>query len=176
MNSPTFPDVKVRRLLSVSEVQQHELAQVLVDCVEGGASVSFMHPLTQEKALGFWRRVAEGVSAGDRALLVAEQEGRIIGTVQLVLDLPENQPHRGDVSKMLVHRSARGRGVGALLMAAVEQVARDCGKSVLVLDTSNDIAARLYTRAGWIECGTVPDYAIMPHGGYCATTFFYRHL
>jgi len=169
-------DVQVRRLMSVSEDQVHELAQVLLDCVEGGASVGFMQPLTLHKALTFWQRVADGVARGDRALLVAERAGRIVGTVQLVMDLPENQPHRADVSKMLVHRSARGRGVGALLMQAVERVARDCGRIVLVLDTANDVAARLYARSGWIECGTVPDYALLPQGGYCATTFFYRRL
>jgi len=169
-------DVQVRRLMSVSEDQVHELAQVLLDCVEGGASVGFMQPLTLHKALTFWQRVADGVVRGDRALLVAEQASRIVGTVQLVMDLPENQPHRADVSKMLVHRSARGRGVGALLRQAVERVARDCGRIVLVLDTANDVAARLYARSGWIECGTVPDYALLPQGGYCATTFFYRRL
>jgi GNAT superfamily N-acetyltransferase len=93
-----------------------------------------------------------------------------------VLDQPENQPHRADLSKMLVHRRARQRGAGAALMREAERVARECGKTLLVLDTASDAAARLYARAGWVACGTVPDYALLPHGGLCATTFFYRRL
>jgi GNAT superfamily N-acetyltransferase len=169
-------EVRVERLLSVSQAQLQQLALVLIDCVEGGASVSFMHPLSAERALAFWRGVAEGVARGERALLVAEDEAGIVGTVQLVLDQPENQPHRADLSKMLVHRRARERGVGAALVREAERVARECGKTLLVLDTASDAAARLYARAGWVACGTVPDYALLPHGGLCATTFFYRRL
>ncbi len=166
----------VRRLATVSPQQLEQLADVLIDCVEGGASVSFMHPLPRDKALAFWQRVADGVVQGQRALLVAELEGRVVGTVQLVMDLPENQPHRADLSKMLVHRSARRHGLGAALLEAADRVALECGKTVLVLDTASDEAARLYARQGWVECGTVPDYALLPHGGPCATTFFYRRL
>lgn len=169
-------DVQVRRLRSVTAAQAQALAELLVDCVEGGASVSFMHPLPMAKALAFWRDVAEGVVRGERALLVAEDATGIVGSVQLVLAQPENQPHRADLSKMLVLRRARRRGLGALLMAAAEQVARDCGKSLLVLDTASADAQRLYARLGWQRCGTVPGYALLPHGGLCATTYFYREL
>ena len=154
------------------------LADVLIDCVESGASVSFMLPLPREKALEFWRGVLDGVTRGQRVLLVAETAGgRIVGTVQLITAQPDNQPHRADVAKMLVHRDARRRGVAGLLMAAVDQAALDEGKSVLVLDTvTGGDAERLYQRAGWQSAGTVPKYALMPDGAYCGTTFFYKHL
>lgn len=154
------------------------LADVLIDCVQGGASVSFMWPLPRERALSFWRGVADGVARGERVLLVAEDtQGRIVGTVQLVMNLPDNQPHRGDVAKMLVHRNARRRGVAQQLMAAIDEVAREEGKTVLVLDTvTGGDAERLYERAGWQRVGSVPKYALMPDGAFCATTFFYKHL
>ncbi len=154
------------------------LAEVLIDCVEGGASVSFMPPMTTEKATLFWRSVADGVARGERALLVAEDvDGRLLGTVQLVLALPENQPHRADVAKMLVHRAARRRGVARRLLEAAERAARDEGRTVLVLDavTGGD-AARLYASAGWRRVGDVPDFALMPDGSFCSTTFFYKAL
>ncbi len=165
-----------RRLTTVTHAQIRALAELLVDCVEGGASVSFMSPLSIDKAMGFWRCVAAATARGERALLVAEDESGIIGTAQLILDLPENQPHRADLSKMLVHRRARRRGVGAAVLRAAEELAREFGKSVLVLDTASPDAERLYARLGWVRLGAVPDYALLPHGGFCATTFFYRRL
>jgi GNAT superfamily N-acetyltransferase len=128
------------------------------------------------KAVDFWRGVAENVARGARALLVAEDGDGVIGTVQLIFDQPENQPHRADLSKMLVHRGARRRGVGAALLRAAEDVARECGKSLLVLDTASDDAERLYARLGWQRCGVIPGYALLPHGGLCDTTYFYRIL
>jgi GNAT superfamily N-acetyltransferase len=154
------------------------LADLLIDCVEGGASVGFMLPLAREKAVAFWRRVAEGVARGERVLLVAEDgEGHIIGTVQLITSMPDNQPHRGDIAKMLVHRKARRRGIAQRLMAAIDDEARKEGKTVLVLDTvTGSHAERLYERAGWHRVGVVPKYALMPTGEFCATTFFFKHL
>jgi len=149
---------------------------VLMDCVASGASVSFMNPFTRERALAFWQRVTDDVSAGKRLLLVAEDAQGICGTVQLILDLPENQPHRADVSKMLVHRRARCRGVGAALMRAVEDEARALGKTLLVLDTASAEAERLYERQGWVRCGVIPGFALLPAGGLCATTLYYRQL
>ncbi len=143
------PSADVVRLATPTVAQIHVLAELLIDCVEGGASVSFMHPLSMARALAFWRGIADDVTTGARALLVAEDLGRIVGTVQLVLDQPENQPHRADVSKMLVHRRARRRGVGAALMGAAEQLARELGKTLLVLDTASADAERLYARLGW---------------------------
>lgn len=168
--------ISVRRLTGVSESQIESLADVLTDCVEGGASVSFMLPLARDTALAFWRKVAQGVDAGERALLVAEDGQGICGTVQLVLDQPPNQPHRADLSKMLVHRRARRRGVGAALMAAAEAQARACGKSLLVLDTASDEAERVYQRAGWVRVGVIPGYALLPAGGLCDTVYYYRQL
>ena len=166
-----------RRVHTLDDTQIDGLADVLIDCVEGDASVSFMHPLTRERALGFWRRVAQGVDAGERAVVIAEDARGICGTVQLVLDLPENQPHRADLTKMLVHRRARRRGLGAALLRAAEAAARECGRSLLVLDavTGGD-GARLYARHGWVRVGDIPGYALMPRGGLCSTTVFYRDL
>lgn len=154
------------------------LAGVLRDCVDGGASVGFMHPLTAERAEGFWRTVAAAVARNERALLVAEdRDGRLLGTVQLVLGLPENQPHRAEVAKMLVHGTARRRGVARRLLGAVERTALAEGRTLLVLDAVTDgDAARLYAAAGWQRVGDVPRYALMPDGAFCSTTFFYRDL
>jgi GNAT superfamily N-acetyltransferase len=169
----------IRRLSPTEAIACVEaLADVLIDCVEGGASVSFMLPLPREKAVAFWRGVAGGVARGERVLIVAEDaEGQLVGTVQLITAMPDNQPHRGDVAKMLVHRKARRRGVAQRLMAAVDDEARKEGKTVLVLDTvTGSDAERLYERAGWQRVGVVPKYALMPTGEFCATTFFFKHL
>jgi GNAT superfamily N-acetyltransferase len=166
----------VRRLVSVTDPQLEQLSQVLIDCVEGDASVSFMHPVSPAKALDFWRGVAGAVACGERALLVVEDAAGIVGTVQLVLQQPENQPHRADVSKMLVHRRARRQGLGEALMRAAESEARARGKTLLVLDTASTHAERLYARLGWQFCGTVPGFALLPRGGLCDTKFFYREL
>jgi ribosomal protein S18 acetylase RimI-like enzyme len=172
----TAPAWSVRRVHALDDAQIDELATVLIDCVEGGASVSFMHPLSRERAVTFWRRVAHGVAAGERALIIAEDAQGLCGTVQLVLDQPENQPHRAELSKMLVHRRARRQGLGAALMRAAEAAARDCGKTLLVLDTANDEAERLYERLGWTRVGVIPDFALLPQGGLCRTTVYYRNL
>lgn len=173
----TTPSWSIRRLFSVDEAQIDALADLLIDCVEGGASVSFMLPLTRERAVAFWRRVAAGVAAGERALLIAEDVVGVCGTVQLILDQPENQPHRADLAKMLVHSRARRRGLGEALMRAAESAARESGKTLLVLDavTGGD-AARLYERLGWVRVGDVPGYALLPGGGLCGTTYYYRDL
>jgi GNAT superfamily N-acetyltransferase len=173
----TTSRIPIRRLLSVDDAQVLALANVLIDCIEGGAGVSFMHPLEPAKAQAFWRRIAADVAEGKRALLVAEDDRGIVGTVQLVLDQPENQPHRADLSKMLVHRRARRQGLGAALMEAAEEVARDCHKTLLVLDTvTGSDAERLYARLGWVQVGTIPDYALHSRGGLTATTVFYKAL
>ena len=168
--------LEVRRLDAPSAADLQALADVLVDCVEGGASVSFMLPMTRAKALAFWRKVADGVARGERVLLVAEDAQGVVGTVQVILDQPENQPHRADVAKMLVHRRARRQGAGAALMHAAEREARREGKTLLVLDTADATAARLYARLGWRLAGVIPRYALLPAGGECATTYFYREL
>ena len=166
----------LHRVRELDEAQIDGLADVLIDCVEGGASVSFMHPLSRDRARAFWRGVAQTVTSGERALLLAEDARGPCGTVQLALAQPENQPHRADLSKMLVHRRARRQGLGAALLRAAEATARECGKTLLVLDTASDDAERLYARLGWIRVGVIPDYALLPRGGLCDTTVYYRNL
>lgn len=171
--------INIRHLDAASAAANIEaLADVLIDCVEGGASVSFMLPLARAKAVAFWREVAGAVARGERVLLVAEDgAGRIVGTVQMITAQPDNQPHRADIAKMLVHRQARRNGVAQRLMEAIDAAAREAGKSVLVLDTvSGGDAERLYQRAGWQRVGEVPRFALMPNGEPCGTTFFYKHL
>jgi GNAT superfamily N-acetyltransferase len=170
-------EIAIRRLPTLGEAEIAQLAEVLVDCVAGGAGVSFMQPLDHARAATFWRGLADAVAAGKRLLLAASDEAGIVGTVQLILDLPENQPHRADVAKMLVHRRARRRGVGAALIRAAEESARAAGRTLLVLDTATGSdAERLYARLGWVFVGIVPDYALWPQGGLCATSFYYRKL
>jgi GNAT superfamily N-acetyltransferase len=153
------------------------LTDILLDCVDGGASVSFMAPLSRDKAQAFWSGVLASAAEGERIVLVGRDAGGVIaGTVQVILAQPENQPHRADVAKMLVHRRARRQGLGEALMRAAEQQARQAGKTLLVLDTASDAAERLYTRAGWVECGRIPGYALLPGGEPCATTYFYKQL
>jgi len=154
-----------------------QLAEVLADCVAGGASVSFMAPFSQADGLAFFHKVESSVAAGDTVLLAARLEDRIVGTVQLGLDTPPNQPHRADVKKLLVHRSARGHGIGAALMAAVESEALRQGRWLLVLDTvPGENGYRLYRRQGWTEAGIIPDYAMFPDGRLCDTAVFWKRL
>jgi GNAT superfamily N-acetyltransferase len=167
----------VRRLAVLDDSAVLGLAEVLADCVAGGASVSFMHPLGPERAAAYWRVLAPSVAAVERAVLVAEDADGICATVQLVLGLPENQPHRADVAKMLVHRRARRRGLGATLMRAAEHEALALGRTLLVLDTvTGGDASRMYERLGWVRVGDVPGYALMPDGAPTGTTFYYRDL
>jgi GNAT superfamily N-acetyltransferase len=167
----------IRRVESLDERMIGELADVTKDCVDGGASIGFMQPFTRDRAILFWRTIAAAVAAGQRALLIAEDAQGVCGTVQLILDLPDNQPHRADLAKMQVHRRARRHGLGEALLRAAEDTARSCGKTLLVLDavTGGD-AARLYGRLGWVRVGDIPNFALYPDGGSCSTTYFYRDL
>ena len=170
-------DLAIRRAARLDDREIDELADVLIDCIDGDAGVSFLHPLAPDRARAFWRDVATGVEAGERAVLVAEDDEGIVGTVQLVLAQPENQPHRADLSKMLVHRRGRRRGLGAALLRAAEETARDCGKTLLVLDTNTGSdAERLYAGNGWVRVGEIPDFSVQPRGGLRATTVFYKRL
>jgi ribosomal protein S18 acetylase RimI-like enzyme len=153
-----------------------ELADVLVDCVAGGASVSFIQPFTHEDAVTFFCKVITAVERGDTLLLAARSGGRVVGTVQLGLDTPPNQPHRGEIKKLLVHRSARNRGIGAALMRRAETEAKKHGRTLLVLDTASGAAERLYARGGWQRVGVIPDYAMWPQGGFCDTTIFWKRV
>ena len=153
------------------------LAAVLADCVAGGASVSFMHPFSQADAEAYFSKVAGQVARGETVLIAGEVGGEIVGTVQLGIDTPPNQPHRADVKKMLVHRKGRRNGYGAALLAAAEQTAARLGRSLLVLDTVRGEAGEMfYERQGWTRVGTIPDYALLPQGGLCDTVVFWKRI
>ncbi|MBJ3813694.1 GNAT family N-acetyltransferase [Shimwellia pseudoproteus] len=156
----------------------HSLNALLIDCVEGGASVSFVLPMGEDKARVFWEGVAASVARDGRQLLVAlDDQQHIIGCVILVTDLPENQPHRAEVAKLLVHSRARRGGIARALMARLEQEARAQGRWLLVLDTASGSGAeQFYRRCGWQQAGVIPDYALMPDGARCSTTLFWKHL
>jgi len=173
-----MPDVNIR-VLSEEETLAAlpALAEILSDCVEGGASVGFMQPFPPEAAVPFWEGVAAAVGRGETVLVVAEVDGRPVGTVQLGVATMPNQPHRADIKKLLVHRNARGLGLARRLMEAAEAEAIKRRRRVLVLDTATgEPPEAIYERFGWNRAGVVPDYALMPDGRYCATTFFYKHL
>lgn len=154
-----------------------ELACVLVDCVAGGASVNFMADFGQAQAEGFFARIADAVGRGERLLFAGFVDGKLLGTAQLVLDVPPNQPHRGEIAKMLVHRSARGLGLGKALLTATEAEARRLGRKLLVLDTMRGtVAEKMYSSAGYVKFGVVPDYAAFPDGTLGDTSFFYKVL
>jgi GNAT superfamily N-acetyltransferase len=170
-------EIRIRRIEAFDDREIHGLGDVLVDCVEGGDSVSFLLPMTRQKADAFWQGVAASARRGERVVLAAEDDaGSVVGTAQVAWAGPENQPHRADVAKMLVHRRARRRGIGAALLAGVEAAAREAGRTVLVLDTASGDAIRLYERGGWQRCGVIPDYALRPDGAPCATTVFFKIL
>jgi GNAT superfamily N-acetyltransferase len=170
--------IHVEALASVGDRELEGLSDVLIDCVEGGASVSFMWPMSRAKADEFWRSSSASAARGERVVLAArDASGAIVGTVSVIWAQPENQPHRADVAKMLVHRRARRSGVGAKLLAAAERSAAAAGKTLLVLDTvTGSDAERLYVRQGWQRCGEIPNYALWPDGRLCPTTVFYKQL
>ncbi|WP_410684331.1 GNAT family N-acetyltransferase [Citrobacter europaeus] len=155
-----------------------ELSDILETCVNDGASVSFMLPFTSEKSRPFWMSVAQSVDRGERIVLGAQDaQGVLVGTVQLIIDQPENQPHRADVAKLLVHTSARRGGVARELMNGLERCAHQQGKTLLVLDTATGSSAELfYHNCGWQKVGMIPDYAKMPDGTLTGTTLFYKTL
>jgi GNAT superfamily N-acetyltransferase len=179
MMQATKASFRIRRVDASNPRVVEGLADLLLDVVEGGASVGFMWPLDRTKAAAFWEKILASIERGERILFVAEDDGdsAIIGTVQVILAMPDNQPHRADIAKMQVHRRARHSGVGTALMRAAEDAAREAGKTLLVLDTATGSdAERLYTRLGWQRVGIIPDYALWPMGGFCNTTFFYRRI
>ena len=167
------------RSLTAAEAREHlqSLAEILYDCVDGGASVSFMSPFSHADAERFYSKVVEGLEAHDRILLVAFDGEALIGTVQIIMATPPNQPHRAEVAKLLVHRSARGKGIASALMEAVEHHARAAGKTLLMLDTvTGSTAERLYLRLNWTKAAVIPRYAMFPDGRWCDTTIFWKHL
>lgn len=167
------------RLLTEADARAalDELCHVLCDCVEGGASVGFMSPYTPGDARPYWSGVIDGVGANTTLLLVAEVDGQVAGTVQVGISQMPNQPHRGDLKKLLVVQAARGRGLSRLLMEAAEHEAAKRGLTLLVLDTATgSLAESIYPKLGWERAGVIPDYALFPDGRYCDTTLFYKRL
>lgn len=151
------------------------LADILTDCVWGGAGVSFMDTLTIEEAAQFWRDTA--ASGDGRVFLAAEDDAGICGVVMLIPAWPPNQPHRADISKLLVHSRARRRGIAEALMTEAEVAAHEMGRTLVMLDTVEGSAAeRLYRRLGWTVYGVVPDFALLPDGRPWGCTFFYKAL
>ena len=172
------PQIEIRRLQGADlRANLDSLAAVLADCVAGGASVGYMEPFEPEDARRAFEGFAAEAEAGRRLVLAAFADGELVGTVQVVLALMPNQPHRGEIAKLLVHRSARRRGVAEQLMARAEAEARAEGKSLLVLDAvTGDDASRLYTRLGWTTVGVVPGFALYPDGRPCDTTYFWKAI
>jgi len=170
--------IEVRRLGPMDGRQYiSALADVLLDCVEGGASVSFMAGLSKHTAESFFEKALEGVAQGERILLAAFDDSILLGTVQVLTATPPNQPHRADIAKLLVRRSARGQGIAARLMEHAEEASRQAGKTLLVLDTvTGGIAEKLYMRLGWTKAGIIPKYALFPDGTWCDTTIFWKEL
>lgn len=168
--------VSIRSLdAAQAQTRLDELGAIILDVVAHGASVNFMADVTQAQAEDFWRKLLPGLSDGKARLFVAEADGRIVGTVILFFAQQPNQPHRGEIGKMLVHSSMRRQGIGERLLRTAEEAARAAGRTLLVLDTEENSAGdRLYRRCGWIPFGTVPNYALMPDGSPCAATFFYK--
>jgi GNAT superfamily N-acetyltransferase len=167
------------RILSAEQARAAipDLCEVLADCVNGGASVGFMQPYEAADAEPYWQAVADSVSSGATLLFVAENEDGVVATVQLGMSQMPNQPHRGDVKKLLVHRSSRGGGLARRLMETAEREAAKLGKTLLVLDTATGSDAEaIYPRLGWERVGVIPDYAMWPQGGLCATTLFYKRI
>jgi ribosomal protein S18 acetylase RimI-like enzyme len=154
-----------------------ELSALLVEAVAHGASVSFMHPLAPEVASAFWTRSLQGAEEGSRVVLGALEDARIVGTVTLLLDTPPNQPHRGEIAKLISRVSHRGRGVGRALMLEAERIACQRGRTLLTLDTAeHDGAGPLYEKLGFTKAGVIPDYALQPHGGLCATVYYWKRI
>ncbi len=172
-----FDRIEIRRL-DGNEISAEldGLAGVLADCVAGGASVSYLAPFSHGQARAVFEAVAAEVEQGRRLLLGAFADGRLVGTVQIVLALPPNQPHRAEIAKLLVHRSARERGVAHQLMEQAESEARAAGRTLLVLDTASGAGERLYARLGWTRVGVIPGYALYPDGRPCDTTIFWKEL
>jgi ribosomal protein S18 acetylase RimI-like enzyme len=167
------------RTLSGEDIHAHmaDLTSILIDCVEGGASVSFMAGISTRQASEFFENVSESVCRKERIVVAAFSDEVLAGSVQVITSMPENQPHRAEISKLLVARSARRQGIGGALMRHAEELSRLAGKTLLVLDTSTGSdAERLYQRLGWRTVGVIPNYSLLPNGVPCGTTIFWKEL
>jgi len=175
-----FSDVSIATL-SAEEMDARvaEFGALLLACVLDGASIGFALPFGRDESEAFWRqKVLPGVRDGTRVLLVAERDGKIVGSAQLGCDTPGNQPHRADVSKVLVHPDFRRRGIARALMAEIERHAVERGRSLLTLDTrTGDSAEPLYLSMGYTTVGVIPGYCLdLEKRRLYSTTVMYKAL
>ena len=173
-----MPEPQIRPL-HAEEAQRRlpELAAVLADAVAGGAAVNFMKGFSQADGEAFWGAMLPGVAKGERILLVADEGSILLGTVMVSFAPQPNAPHRAEIGKMIVHSSARRRGLGERLLTAAELHARQAGRTLLILDTQSESAGeRLYRRCGWTEVGRIPDHSFTPDGRLAPTTIFYKRV
>lgn len=155
----------------------NQLTDLLVETVAAGGSVSFMHPLAPEVAAAFWTRSLQAVEAEERVVLGALQDGQLLSTVTLLLDCPPNQPHRGEIAKMMTRLKHRGQGLARALMVEAEEIACQRGRTLLTLDTADDNGAGpFYEKLGFTRAGVIPDYAYKPHGGLCGTIIYWKRI
>jgi ribosomal protein S18 acetylase RimI-like enzyme len=170
------PTLDIVALRSTPEVIS-ALADTLVETVASGGSVSFMHPLAPEIASAFWTQSLAAAETGSRVVLGAIEDGELVGTVTLHLDCPPNQPHRGEIAKLMVRVSRRGRGVARALMLEAERIARERGRTLLTLDTAaEEGAGPFYEKLGFVRAGIIPDYALKPYGGLCGTIIYWKRI
>jgi len=154
-----------------------QLADLLVETVAAGGSVSFMHPLAPEVAAAFWTKSLAAADEGGRVILGAVDDGVLVATVTLHLDCPPNQPHRGEIAKMMTRVSHRGHGIARALMVEAERIARERGRTLLTLDTAEEEGAGpFYEKLGFLKAGVIPDYAFKPHGGLCGTIIYWKRI
>lgn len=153
------------------------LSRILIETVANNDSVGFMHPVPPEVADEFWDRALAAAARGERIVLGAWDGDELLGTVSVLLDMPVNQPHRGEIAKMMTRPSARRRGAATALLRRAEELAAQHGKTLLVLDTASDGgASRLYERMGFTFAGEFPDYALKPYGGLTGTRLYYKRI
>lgn len=165
------------RLLRAAAETSAMLADLLIETVANGGSVSFMHPLSVDAALAFWDASLAAADRGERVVLGAWDDARLVGTVTLLLDFPPNQTHRAEIAKMMTRVSQRGRGIASALLSEAEAHATRRNRTLLVLDTATDGgASRLYQRLGYTLAGEIPDFAFKPHGGLTGTKIYWKRI
>ena len=171
-----MPEFDIRPLIASPDIVS-SLSEILVEVVAHGGSVSFMHPLAPDAARAFWDGALAAAARGERIVLGAWDGEILAGTVTLLLDCPPNQPHRAEIAKLMTRVNHRGRGAAAALMRAAEVLAIERGRTLLVLDTASEGGASgLYEGLGYVLAGTIPDYALKPHGGLTGTMIYWKKV
>jgi ribosomal protein S18 acetylase RimI-like enzyme len=169
-------EIEIKSLHASPDIRTR-LSALLIETVAHRGSVSFMHPLAPEAADRFWDAALAAAGRGERIVLGAWDGPILAGTVSLLLDFPPNQPHRAEIAKLMTGIRHRGRGVATALMRAAEDLAVQRSRTLLVLDTAvEDGAATLYEKLGFTHAGTIPDYALKPHGGLTGTMLYWKRI